>query len=120
MIALALEIAAAAWRSAAGRLAIVALLAGATGFYYGFKEGDSGRLLLQQQIAAATAELKRTEAIRQADIAAQSEREAEEQEKEMAAKDRDIEAANLRIEELEKGSKCSISRGTVRELNRAR
>lgn len=69
------------------------------------------------RVAAESAKLQRDEAIRAADNAAQSEREAGEHEATMMHMTRVIEAANLNIEELEKGSKCTVSRETVRKLN---
>lgn len=72
------------------------------------------------RVAVASAELQRTEAIKAADNAATSEREASQHEESMSAKDRAVEEANLRIAELEKGNKCVVSRGTVRKLNSLR
>lgn len=74
------------------------------------------------RVAQATDKLQRDEAIKAADNAAQSEREASEHEEDMAAKDREVEAANLKIAELERvNSKCGfVSRDTVRNLNRGR
>ena len=120
MVALALELLAAIWRSAAGRMALVAILAGLAGWWGGFREGDKGRLILQAKITAATATLLRTESIRAADIAAEGEREALAEEHEDAERQRQLEEANVKIAELEKASACVISRETVRAINRGR
>lgn len=74
------------------------------------------------RVALASEELQRTEALRAAYIAAQSDREAAELEESMAVKDRELEGANLKIAELEKANtKCGfVSRETVRAINRGR
>lgn len=72
------------------------------------------------RVALASAELQRTEAIKAADNVAQSEREASTHEEEMAHKDRAIEEANRKIDDLERSSKCAVSRATVRKLNSLR
>lgn len=69
------------------------------------------------RVAVETGKLIASEAVKAADNAAQSEREAGEHEETMMHMTRAIEAASLKIEELEKGSKCTVSRETVRMVN---
>ncbi len=74
----------------------------------------------RQRVAFASELLQKEEQKRAADIAAQSEREASEHEEAMTHKDREIAEANARIAEMEKGkAACVVSRGTVRQINRA-
>jgi hypothetical protein len=72
----------------------------------------------RQRVAFASERLQKEEQKRAADIAAESEREASQHEEAMAHRDKEIAEANAKIAEMEKG-KCVVSRGTVRQLNRA-
>ena len=73
----------------------------------------------RSRVALETSKLIAAEAVRAADNAAQSERDASVHEADMAAKDRDVEAANLRIASLEKANKkCGyVSRQTIQKIN---
>lgn len=74
----------------------------------------------RQRVAFASELLQKEEAKRAADNISKSEQEASEHEEEMAAKERALEEAGLKIEELERSSKCAVSRATVRKLNSLR
>ncbi len=122
MIAIASSILGALIGSEAGRMVLVGVVCIGIGFVGGFREGDKGRVLLQARIAAATAELQSRELARNAEIAAQGERDELEEEKAEAERQKLLDEANQRIAELEKrpaGKECVISRDTVRQINRA-
>jgi uncharacterized protein HemX len=74
------------------------------------------------RVKEASDKLLREEAAKAADNAAESEREAAMHEEAMAAKDHEIDEANLKIVALEKeNSKCGfVSRETVRKINSSR
>src|SRR5688572_29896879 len=120
-MAIILNILAALWSSQIGRMAIIAVIAGAAGFHNGFKKGDEGRLKLKAQYEEATRKLPTDEAARSRQIVAKSAEEAVSHELEMAEKDKLLEEANREIEKLEAGNKqCVVSRATVRKLNSSR
>ena len=114
------NILAALWQSQIGRMAIIAIIAGAVGYHNGFQKGDEGRLKLKAQYEEATRKLLTDEAARNRQIIAKSAEESVSHEMEMAEKDKLLEETNQKIEELEKAAKCVISRETVRAINRSR
>jgi uncharacterized protein HemX len=116
------NILAALWQSQIGRMAIIAMIAGAVGYHNGYQKGDEGRLKLKAQYEEATRKLLTDEAARNRAIVAKSSEEAASHEMEMAEKDKLLEEANQEIEKLEAGNKeCGVvSRATVRKLNASR
>jgi uncharacterized protein HemX len=117
-----LNILAALWSSQVGRMAIVAVIAGAVGYHNGYRKGDEGRVRLKAQYEQATIKLVADEIAKARVIQEESERDAAAHEAEMAEKDQKLEETNREIAELEQRNKqCGfVSRDTVRRLNSSR
>lgn len=109
------------WLNIGGAVAAVLFLGGAVAWIRADAANDAIRAE-RQRVAFANERLQKEEEKRTSGIVSAGRQEADAEAEAMAEKDRQLGAANTRIEDLErKNATCGmLSRDAVRELNRLR